>query len=361
MRRGPRNTEAEEGMDLDGLQALADAAAAEGWRPQGPVPQGEGRQRSSSRFIGVTWNKSGSSWGVQLWDPLAKRNWHIGSYATEEDAAKAYDCAAVQVNGPGARRNFPEELISEPPPTMGEKRKQRSSSLYTGVTWSKAKSAWHVQMTDPVTKRNRHIGYFDVENKAARAYDCAAVQAHGAGAKRNFPGEPISELELAASQKKKQRSSSQYVGVSWSKTKSSWHVRLWDPETKRERHIGCFTSEEDAARAYDRAAVQSHGPDAKRNFPGEGISELPASLGLEPKQRGSSRFIGVSWNKARSSWLVQVRDPVTKTSRHIGRFASEEDAARAYDDAAVQLHGPGAKRNFPTDAATSELPAAVNE
>ncbi|KAG1656077.1 hypothetical protein FOA52_005739 [Chlamydomonas sp. UWO 241] len=247
-----------------GLELLSAAAAGVHTEPE-----------SSSRFIGVTWNKSGSSWGVQLWDPLAKRNWHIGSYATEEDAAKAYDCAAVQANGPGARRNFPEELISEPPATMGEQRKQRSSSLYTGMTWSKAKSAWHVQMRDPLTKRNRHIGYFDVENKAARAYDCAAVQAHGQGIKRNFPGEPISELELAASQKKKKRSSSQYVGVSWSKTKSSWHVRLWEPETKREQHIGCFTSKGDAARAYDCAAVQAHGLDAKRNFPGEAIRELP--------------------------------------------------------------------------------------
>jgi hypothetical protein len=31
----------------------------------------------------------------------------------------------------------------------------------------------------------------------------------------------------------------------------------------------------DAARAYGGAAVQTHGPDAKRNFPGEAISEAP--------------------------------------------------------------------------------------
>jgi hypothetical protein len=51
-----------------------------------------------------------------------------------------------------------------------------------------------------------------------------------------------------------------------------------DPQTKCTRSIGCYASEEDAARAYDWAAVQAHGPDAKRNFPGETISELPESL-----------------------------------------------------------------------------------
>jgi hypothetical protein len=47
----------------------------------------------------------------------------------------------------------------------------------------------------------------------------------------------------------------------------------------------------DAARAYDCAAVQARGPGAKRNFPGEAISELPVPVGEERKQRGSSRYM----------------------------------------------------------------------
>jgi hypothetical protein len=137
------------------------------------------------------------------------------------------------------------------------------------------------------------------------------------------------------------------IGVSWHKGSSIWRVQVRDPQTKNQRHIGSFASEEDAARAYDCAAVQAHGPGAKRNFLGEANSELPVAVGEEQKQRSSSRFIGVSWHKSSSSWQVQVRDPQTKRSRHVGSFASEEDAARAYDCAAVQAHGPGAKRNFP--------------
>jgi hypothetical protein len=116
-------------------------------------------------------------------------------------------------------------------------------------------------------------------------------------------------------------------------------VRLTDPQTKREKHIGRYASEEDAARAYDCAAVQAHGPGTKRNFPGEVISELPVSKGDERKQRKSSKYIGVTRDKRRSSWNAQLTDTQTKTNRYIGNYASEEDAARAFDCAAVQARG----------------------
>jgi hypothetical protein len=129
-------------------------------------------------------------------DPQTKGRHHIGSYASEEDAARAYDCAAVQARGPGAERNYPDEALSDPPVPMGEEQKQRSSSRYIGVSWDKANSLWRVQQTDPQTKRRQTIGRYTSEEDAARAYDCASEQAHGPGAKRNFPGETISELPM---------------------------------------------------------------------------------------------------------------------------------------------------------------------
>jgi hypothetical protein len=82
----------------------------------------------------------------------------------------------VQALRPGAERNFPGENISEPPETVGEERKQCKSSRYIGVSWHKARSAWHVRnMYDPQTKRRQYIGSYASEEDAARAYDCAAV------------------------------------------------------------------------------------------------------------------------------------------------------------------------------------------
>jgi hypothetical protein len=100
------------------------------------------------------------------------------------------------------------------------------------------------------------------------------------------------------------------------KANSSWNVRVMDPETKRRRFVGSFASEEDAAKAYDCAAVQARGPGAKRNFPGDAISEPPVSKGEEQKQRKSSRYVGVIWDTANSSWKVQLWDRQTKRPPH---------------------------------------------
>jgi hypothetical protein len=303
---------------------------------------------------------------VQVTDPQTKRgSQHIGSYASEEDAARAYDCAAVQAHGPDANRNFPGEDISELPATVGESRKQRgsykgSSSRYIGVSWVTASTSFRVELTDPQTKRRQNIGYYASEEDAARAYDCAAVQAHGPDANRNFPLEDISEPPVTVGEERKQRGSSRYVGVRWEKDSSSWLVRLYDPQTKRMQRIGSYACEEDAARAYDYAAVQARGPGAERNFPGEAIREPPVTVREERKQRGSSCYLGVRWHKAKSSWCVELYNPQIKRSQGKGYFASEEDAARAYDCAAVQAHGPGTKRNFPGED-ISELPATVGE
>jgi hypothetical protein len=52
---------------------------------------------------------------------------------------------------------------------------------------------------------------------------------------------------------------------------------VYDPQTKRQ--IGRYASkEEDAARAYDCAAVQAYGPETKCNFPGEVVSDLGAPV-----------------------------------------------------------------------------------
>jgi hypothetical protein len=306
---------------------------------------GERKRHFTSRYLGVYWSKVRSTWTAQLYDPQVRRSQYIGSSASEEDAARAYDFAAVQARGPGTKRNFPGEDIRELPATVGDERKQRSSSRYVGVSWHKARSSWQVQLRDPQTS-SRHIGYYASEEDAARAFDFAAVQARGPGAERNFPGEAISDLPVSVVPYK-ERTSSRYIGVTWHKTNSSWLVQLMDPQTSS-RHIGYYASEEDAARAYDCAAVQAHGPGVKRNFPGETVSELPASDKQKP--RSSSRFIGVHLQKSSSSWIARLRggdrtDPQTKL--YIGSYASEEGAARAYDRAVFQAHGPGAELNFP--------------
>jgi hypothetical protein len=77
---------------------------------------------------------------------------------------------------------------------------------------------------------------------------------------------------------------------------------------------------------------------------------------LAPSQAATSVY---SWNKSRSAWQVHaekmtlVHGPPRSHSlsqQFIGLYESEEDAATAYDCAAVQLRDLYVKRNFPDDS-----------
>jgi hypothetical protein len=69
-----------------------------------------------------------------------------------------------------------------------------------------------------------------------------------------------------------------------------------------------------------------------------------------PKIGKTSRFRGVSNDLARSlprPWRVALF--VDGVHCYVGRFATEVEAARAYDRAAIELLGPTAILNFPQD------------
>jgi len=68
-----------------------------------------------------------------------------------------------------------------------------------------------------------------------------------------------------------------------------------------------------------------------------------------PQEGVSSAFKGVSWDRVNRRWLVVIS--CNRKQRHVGRFDSEEAAARAYDAAAAELFGEFAYLNFPDSAA----------
>jgi hypothetical protein len=69
------------------------------------------------------------------------------------------------------------------------------------------------------------------------------------------------------------------------------------------------------------------------------------------KQSGNkSGYRGVCWNALHDRFLAQISSH--GKHRYIGEFTSAEDAARAYDKVAKEVHGVFAKLNFPEKVGT---------
>jgi AP2 domain/HNH endonuclease len=65
------------------------------------------------------------------------------------------------------------------------RKNRRGSSIYKGVSWDKYRKRWRATIV--YLKVQEHLGYFDSEIEAARAYDKAARELFREFARLNFP------------------------------------------------------------------------------------------------------------------------------------------------------------------------------
>lgn len=99
--------------------------------------------------------------------------------------------------------------------------------------------------------------------------------------------------------------------------------------------LGSYPSKEEAAVAYDLAAIALHGEFASLNFPDKDYSTYPSPRLMAPRSVGVGlKGVGVSTSKT-NPWSAQIY--IKRKKKHLGLFPTKELAHAAYLAAKAEM------------------------
>ncbi|URD93813.1 AP2-like ethylene-responsive transcription factor [Musa troglodytarum] len=162
------------------------------------------------------------------------------------------------------------------------------TSQYSGVTRHRWTGRYEAQIWDNTCKQEGQTrkgrqdlsGGYDMEEKAARAYDLAALKYWGSSTHINFPSEnyqqeldemkSMTRQESAAHLRRRSsgfsRGASMYRGVTRHHQHGRWQARIGRVAGNKDLYLGTYSTQEEAGEAYDVAAIRFRGVNAVTNF-----------------------------------------------------------------------------------------------
>lgn len=141
---------------------------------------------SSSKYKGVSWRDDSKKWLAKI--KIDKKDFRIGLFENEDEAAKAYNQVAKEIYGEDYLLNvigIDNRVETTEKELRAKATRKVGSSGIKGVRFNKG--AWRARIW--VDGKENYLGTFNTAEEAAKAYDKEAYKLHGNKAILNFPDE----------------------------------------------------------------------------------------------------------------------------------------------------------------------------
>ncbi|KAM1369953.1 hypothetical protein ACFX15_039738 [Malus domestica] len=315
------------------------------------------RQRNNDHSYGGkhpnyrgVWLRRRTKWVSEISDKGKKFRIWLGTYPKAEMAARAYDAAALALQGASASLNFPELAKSLPKPeslspsSIQAAAAKAAAEAEAETAFGKKQILW-----EAVTEEAKASSIDQDPTSTIASTDCDAEKLVS-NAAEDCTSEKWREPNNAEEQsikkkKKRQRTSTctsddhhcegsnhqKYRGVRWRKN-GKWGSVI--SQKGKKLWLGSFPTAEMAARAYDAAALALKGASADLNFP-ELAQALPQSDSPSPMD-------------------IQAAASASEEMQIVCEAVTEEADPRGKANLPMSLNSNNAQESTSTCASTAE-------